>query len=180
MPEINFRTGVTFFKLTNISFGYKTLPLCFHSWKLVWCLRATSLIVHLIWIWISTDSDLGLWQSCSDLFPSPPSFCENKGPHTVIPHRHLETSLSCPRFLFQKKNECIVAFTSYGNNFWNSLTVKSNGFVLFIHWNCCQYAKFFCVVFCDFALILECSLEATFPCYCLVADYSEHINRCGS
>lgn len=34
-------------KRRNISFRYETLSLCFHSGKLVWCLRATSLIMHL-------------------------------------------------------------------------------------------------------------------------------------
>lgn len=43
--------------------------------------------------------------------------CENKGLHTTFPHYHVKTSLSCLCFLFQMKNEGIVAFTSYGNNF---------------------------------------------------------------
>lgn len=47
-------------KRRNISFRYETLSFCFHSWKLVWCLRATSLIMHLnldkytLWPWAVT------------------------------------------------------------------------------------------------------------------------------
>lgn len=132
----------TFQHFPNISFWNETLPFCCHSWKWVCCLRAASLIMHLTCIWIR----LWPWGCDSPALTFSP-LCANKGPRSAFPHRHLETSLSCPRFLFHKKNECIVACASYGNNFWNSLTVKSNGFALFLRWNWCQYAKFSCVLF---------------------------------
>lgn len=112
---------------------------------------------------------------------------ENKDPHTVFPHRHLETSLSCPRFLVHKKNECIVAFTSHGNNFWNRLTVKSNGFALFIHWNGASVPSFLCSFLCFYNINTRTmynvckSIWLTWSCIpMLMADYSQLISSCGS
>lgn len=117
----------------------KKLYLRFHCWKWVWCLWATSLIMHLTWMWI------WLWPWAVTVLCWPFSLRER----TSIPtYRHLKTSLSCPGSLFHKKNDCIVAFTSYGNNFCSDLTVKSNGFALFLCWKCCQHAKLSCVLVC--------------------------------
>lgn len=92
--------------------------LCF-CWKRVWCLGVMSLILHLTWIWI------GLWPWAVTVLRWPFPLCVR----TIIPtYRHLKTSLSCPASLFHKKNDCIVAFTSYGNNFCGDLTVKKHRF----------------------------------------------------
>lgn len=127
-----------------------------------------SLIMHLTWVW------MGVWPWVVIVLWWPFSLSvRTRAPRTAFPQCHLETSLSCPHLLFHKKNECIVAFTSYGNNFRNSLTVKSNDFALFLHWNWCHYARLSCVLVCVFAiLLLRCGmcvkafswLEAVFPC----------------
>lgn len=112
---------------------FQTSFVCF-CWKRVWCLQVMSLILHLTWIWI------GFWPWAVTVPRWPFSLCVR----TIIPtYRHLKTSLSCPGSLFHKKNDCIVAFTSYGNNFCGNLTVKSIGPALFSRWKFCQSAKFF-------------------------------------
>lgn len=118
---------------------------------------------------------LSLWRSLRWPFPLR---VRTRAHVQHFPHRRLETSLSCPRVLFRKKNECIVAFGSHGNNFWNRLTVKSNGFALFQRWNWCQYAKLACLLVLFAAFILSCGTwvkafswcEAAFPCSCLMGD----------
>jgi len=117
-----------------------------------------------LWPWAVTV----LWWP---LFP----LCENKGPHRVVPHRHVET-LSCARLLVHKKKERIVACTSHGNNFWNSLTVKSNGFALLAHW---RWGQVSCVVVCVVSLQYK---DLKTPRLCLMADYREviraHVSGC--
>lgn len=113
---------------------FKQHLLGFFCWKRVWCLAVMSLILHLSWIRI------GLRPWAVTVLCWPFSLCVR----TIIPtYRHLKTSLSCPGSLFHKKNDCIVAFTSYGNNFCGDLTVKSIGSALFLRWKSSQSAKFF-------------------------------------
>lgn len=88
-----------------------------------------------------SHSDLGLWQSCCDLFTS----LWEQGPTYSIPTPSSGNIIVLSSLLVLKKNECIVAIASHGNNFWNSLTVERETFTLFIHWKWWQcFLPFFC------------------------------------
>lgn len=85
-----------------------------------------------------SHSDLGLWQACCDLFTS----LWEQGPTYSIPTPSSGNIIVLSSLLVPKKNECIVAIASHGNNFWNSLTVERATFTLFRHWKWWQNAKF--------------------------------------
>lgn len=131
-----------------VIFGMTHFPFCFHSWKCVCCLRAASLIMHLTRIWIKRWP-WGCDAPCADLFPSVweqgPTFSVS---HFVIWKHH------CPvlAFYFMRRMSALLHSRHMEITFGTGLTVKSNGFALFLRWNWCQYAKLVCLL-CSFCNI---------------------------
>lgn len=71
-------------------------------------------------------SDLGLWRPCCDLFTSQ----REQEPTQSIPTPSSGNIIVLSSLLAPKKNEFIVAFTSYGNNLWNRLTVEREIYIV--------------------------------------------------